>query len=77
MPKSKLHQIIGKIVNTYDSEDGINHIEGANLPSRDRVVEIVVNFLNILFQVEASQRAAEPILQHVTVANAKHRSLTS
>lgn len=49
MPKSKLPKIIGKIVETYDSEDGINHIEGPNLPSRDRVVEIVINFLNVLF----------------------------
>lgn len=49
MPKSKLPKIIGKIVETYDSEDGINHIEGPNLPSRDRVVEIVTNFLNVLF----------------------------
>jgi serine O-acetyltransferase len=49
MTKSKLPQIIEKIVDTYDSSDGINHIEGPNLPSRDRVVGIVTNFLNILF----------------------------
>ena len=49
MSKTKLPQIIGKIVDTYDSEDGINHIEGPNLPSRDRVVEIAINFLNVLF----------------------------
>ena len=49
MPKSKLPHIIEKIVETYDREDGINHIEGPNLPSRERVVEIVNNFLNVLF----------------------------
>ena len=49
MPKTKLPQIIGKIVNTYDSEDGINHIEGPNLPSRDMVQEISTNFLDVLF----------------------------
>jgi len=49
MDKSKLPQIIGKIVDTYDREDGINHIEGPNLPSRERVVEIAINFLNVLF----------------------------
>ena len=49
MPESKLPQIIGKIVNSYDSEDGINHIEGPNLPSRASVVEIAVDFLNVLF----------------------------
>ena len=49
MPKTKLPQIIGKIVNTYGSEDGINHIEGPNLPSRDLVQEIATNFLDVLF----------------------------
>jgi serine O-acetyltransferase len=49
MPKTKLPQIIGKIVDTYNSEDGINHIEGPNLPSRDMVVEIATNFLDVLF----------------------------
>jgi serine O-acetyltransferase len=49
MSKTKLPQIIGEIVDTYDSKDGINHIEGPNLPSRDRVVEITVSFLDILF----------------------------
>ena len=49
MPKTKLPQIIGEIVDTYDSEDGINHIEGPNLPSRDRVVEVTASFLDVLF----------------------------
>jgi len=49
MPKTKLPQIIGEIVDTYDSKDGINHIEGPNLPSRDGVVEITVSFLDVLF----------------------------
>jgi len=49
MPETKLPQIIERIVNTYDAEDGINHIEGPNLPSRERVVEIAVHFLNVLF----------------------------
>ncbi|MCK5422788.1 MAG: serine acetyltransferase [Deltaproteobacteria bacterium] len=49
MPKTKLPQIIGKIVDPYDSEDGINHIEGPNLPSRDRVVEVTTSFLDVLF----------------------------
>jgi len=49
MPKTKLPQIIGKIVDTYDREDGINHIEGPNLPSRDMIVDITTNFLDVLF----------------------------
>jgi serine O-acetyltransferase len=49
MPETKLPQIIERIVNTYDAEDGINHIEGPNLPSRERVVEIAIHFLNVLF----------------------------
>ena len=49
MSEAKLHQIIESIVNTYAGEDGINHLEGPNLPSRDSVTEIAVNFLNVLF----------------------------
>lgn len=49
MTNVKLPQIIESIVNTYDDQDGINHLEGANLPSRDSVTEIAVNFLNVLF----------------------------
>ena len=49
MPETKLPKIIESIVNTYDAEDGINHIEGPNLPSRERVIEIAVHFLNVLF----------------------------
>jgi serine O-acetyltransferase len=49
MTNIKLPQIIESIVNTYDDQDGINHLEGANLPSRDSVTEIAVNFLNVLF----------------------------
>jgi len=49
MPESKLPQIIEKIVSSYDREDGINHIEGSNLPTREGIVEIVVDFLNVLF----------------------------
>ncbi len=49
MSETKLPRIIESIVSTYDAQDGINHIEGANLPSRDRVVEITTNFLSVLF----------------------------
>ena len=49
MTDVKLPQIIESIVNTYTDEDGINHLEGANLPSRDSVTEIAINFLNVLF----------------------------
>jgi serine O-acetyltransferase len=49
MSETKLPRIIESIVGTYDAQDGINHIEGANLPSRDRVVEITTNFLSVLF----------------------------
>jgi serine O-acetyltransferase len=49
MSETKLPRIIESIVGTYDAQDGINHIEGANLPSRDRVVEITANFLSVLF----------------------------
>jgi len=49
MSETKLPRIIESIISTYDAQDGINHIEGSNLPSRDRVVEITTNFLAVLF----------------------------
>jgi serine O-acetyltransferase len=49
MPKNKLTEIIEQILNTYKDDQGINHIEGPNLPSREAVEEIVVDLLNVVF----------------------------
>ena len=48
-PQNKLAQIIEKILDTYQDDKGINHIEGPNLPAREAVEEIVVDLLNVLF----------------------------
>ena len=49
MPQNKLAQIIEKILDTYQDDKGINHIEGPNLPAREAVEEIVVDLLNVIF----------------------------
>lgn len=49
MPQNKLAQIIEKILDTYQDDKGINHLEGPNLPAREAVEEIVVDLLNVIF----------------------------
>jgi len=49
MPQNKLAQIIEKILDSYQDDRGINHIEGPNLPAREAVEEIVVDLLNVIF----------------------------
>ncbi|MFH1760411.1 MAG: serine O-acetyltransferase EpsC, partial [bacterium] len=41
--------LVSNIVKTYDQVGGINHIEGKNLPSRDVIIEIFLDFLKIIF----------------------------
>ena len=45
----KLSGISEEIVKTYERHGGINRIDGENLPNNERVVEILDNFLHILF----------------------------
>ena len=46
---TKLPDIIEGILASYSSHRGINHMEGALLPSRVAVEELVVTLLNVLF----------------------------
>jgi serine O-acetyltransferase len=46
---SELQSISEKIVATYQKIGGINRIDGANLPSPKRVIEILNNFLTVIF----------------------------
>ncbi len=49
MPPQQLPQIITQILESYRTDHGINHIEGANLPGRGAVEEIVQDTINVLF----------------------------
>lgn len=49
MKNKKLADIIEEILSGYETDQGINHIEGPNLPSRKSVEEITRDLLNILF----------------------------
>jgi len=49
MSENQLSHIITQILDSYQTDRGINHIEGANLPSRAAVEEIVQDVINVLF----------------------------
>lgn len=46
---NKVSTIIEKILGSYSTDRGINHLEGPNLPSREAVEEIVLDIINVLF----------------------------
>ena len=45
----KLADIVDKLVDSFHKYGGINHLDGANLPSRDAVVEITRDLLRLVF----------------------------
>ena len=49
MSSNQLSNIITQILDSYQTDRGINHIEGANLPGRAAVEEIVQDIINVLF----------------------------
>jgi len=49
MRDSRLSRIIDDILASYRTDRGINHIEGANLPSWEAVEEIIGDIINVVF----------------------------
>jgi serine O-acetyltransferase len=45
----KLEKVVEGLVDSYHKYGGINHLDGANLPSRDAVVEITRDLLRVVF----------------------------
>ena len=45
----KLAEITESLVDSFHKHGGINHLDGANLPSRDAVVEITRDLLRLVF----------------------------
>ena len=45
----KLAQIVDGLVDSFHKYGGINHLDGANLPSREAVVEITRDLLRLVF----------------------------
>ncbi len=45
----RLAQIVDRLVDSFHKYGGINHLDGANLPSRDAVVEITRDLLRLVF----------------------------
>jgi serine O-acetyltransferase len=45
----KIENLVGKIAHTYRGDSGINFIDASNLPVRDKIVEILDLFTELLF----------------------------
>ena len=45
----KLAQIVDSLVDSFHKHGGINHLDGANLPSREAIVEITRDLLRLVF----------------------------
>jgi serine O-acetyltransferase len=45
----KLAEIVENLVDSFHKHGGINHLDGANLPSRDAVVDITRDLLRLVF----------------------------
>jgi serine O-acetyltransferase len=45
----KLEEILAELVDSFHKYGGINHLDGANLPSREAVVEIARDLLRLMF----------------------------
>ena len=45
----RFHKAVERVLSSYVSHGGINHIEGVNLPSREVVVELLSDLHEVLF----------------------------
>lgn len=46
---SRLAKVLGEIQNTYDLDQGINNIDGSNLPTSTEVIEIMEQVMQLFF----------------------------
>ena len=53
----KLEQLVAEIVGTYQGDLGINFIDAANLPVRDKILEIIDMIFEVLFPGFTGKRA--------------------
>jgi serine O-acetyltransferase len=53
----KLEQLVDEIVKTYQADVGINFIDAANLPVRDKILEIIDLLFEMLFPGYTGKRA--------------------
>ena len=45
----KMKELVEKIILTYKGDTGINFIDASNLPARDKILEILDLFTELLF----------------------------
>jgi len=60
-------EVLQKLLNTYEDGQGINHIEGANLPSRENIFKVLNLFYEIFFPgFSGKEKIYKSTLKHFT-----------
>ncbi len=57
LKREKIENMVGEIVQTYKGDLGINFIDAANLPARDKIVEILDLLTELLFPGYTGKKA--------------------
>ena len=65
-----LDDIKRALLASYDTDGGINHIDGTNLPSEEAVNRLAVDFMHLLFPGFFEQR---PLVKEAVPALTEHR----
>jgi len=55
--KEFLDSLVDKVSATYEDEQGINHIEGFNLPSKEEILRILNQLLEVIFPGFSSKKS--------------------
>ena len=65
LTNKKIEKLVGKIIETYRGDSGINFIDALNLPVRDKILEILDLLMEVLFPGYTGKRS-------VTKSNVKY-----
>ncbi len=57
LTNEKIKELVGKIVDTYKGDSGINFIDASNLPAREKILEVLDLFTELLFPGYTGKRA--------------------
>jgi serine O-acetyltransferase len=57
LTENKMKELVEKITDTYKDDTGINFIDASNLPAREKIVEILDLFTELLFPGYTGKRA--------------------
>ena len=69
LTNEKVKELVEKIVQTYKGDTGINFIDASNLPARDKILEILDLFTELLFPGYTGKRAVTKTNIHFIVGD--------